>query len=639
MADAEVEQVTELKQDGTTAKKRRFDKRDWSHLADYVISEYMVRKDKRTDRERQWKEIDRQLRMEPEVLYKKMPDGSPDLSKVWMAEMELPLQAQTLEVLTADARKMMFPDSGPWFAAHAELTDDYLQRVDWQTLVLGDKMEVPTRINQDNADKLVESFLANQFRQYDFMTRVDRINAEAFKYGCGVGRARMETKNIVTDEAMGSFKVQKRIPVLHPCSIKNVYIDDPLPSMHSAQMLSPCHISVDYMRLENLQLAANKGSTNPDDADGGWMPGAAATITPDKDGFITVIEMEGDIVIPRKTTRSFVLHGAIATVVLGSAEVANGKATRGVVRFRWRKSPFSSYLIFPYHYEGADDHYPTGPLVKGMPIQMMCTDSLNRMMDSAALKNAPPIGYSRDDATLKQQGGPQIHPNAQWETVEPLKVYSEVGGDPAALAQIFQLGLSLYGNVTGVLPPRLGAQSVSHTTAFSKQAEVQQGASRTVDYTTQTGKGPITRWLDMSYRMARDDMKPKEKVSFYIPEYGGYVEITKDMLPEAALFEWFGAGGAAEEATKMNMKMSSLQMAMKMDAVQMQVAAQSGQPVVPKVNIAAAITEVLRQGTWNDLDLIVNHGPTTPGQPGAPPAAGLATVALQSLPQGALPPA
>jgi hypothetical protein len=602
-----IEEVSELKLDGGV-KKRRFDQRDWSYVAEWVIDEYNRRKSGRSDREKQWAEIDRQIAMTPDISHKLMPDGSIDKDKRWMAEMELPLQAQTLEVLTADTRKMMFPDTGRWFNAHAELTDEYLKRVDFKSHVLGDDMEVPSQINQDNANKLVQGFLNAQFRQYDFMQRIDRCNAESFKYGLGIGRARVETKAIVSDEAMGTFKTNKKIPVLHPCSVKNVYIDEPLPSMHSAQALSPAHIAVDYISLANLQIAASKGGNEPRDADGGWMPKAAGDLTSDSNGNVTLIEMEGDIVIPRKTTRSFVLHGAIVTVALGG-KTSGGGASSGVVRFRFKSTSYSSYLLFPYHYEGADDHYPTSPLMKGRPLQMMATDALNRLMDSAALKNAPPVGYSKDDMAFAEGGGPQIYPNAQWNTVEGIKVYEEVGGDPAALASTLQLAINMYADLTGTQPARLGAQTKSHTTAYSSNSEIQRGAVRTVDYIASTGQGPITRWLDMSYQMSRDILTPKENVSFFIPEYGGYVSITKDMLPERSQFEWFGAGGPAEEQQKTQVKMSALQLGLKMD----QIAVQYG--LKPTLNVPAAIREVLREGGWSDLDQIVQMQP--PQQPPA----------------------
>src|SRR4051812_627718 len=115
---AEIKEVS--RQDGSVKKHRRFDDRDWKYLADFVIQEFEKRRDsdKRKDRVKQWKEIDRQIEMKPDVEYKKMPDGSVDKTKAWMAEMELPLQAQALEVLTSDTRRLMFPDSGPWFRGH-----------------------------------------------------------------------------------------------------------------------------------------------------------------------------------------------------------------------------------------------------------------------------------------------------------------------------------------------------------------------------------------------------------------------------------------------------------------------------------------------------------------------------------------
>ena len=76
MAEKDVKEVN--LQDGGVKKHRRFDDRDWKYLANYVIDEYNKRKntDKRRERERQWKEIDRQIAMEPELAFKKLPNGN-----------------------------------------------------------------------------------------------------------------------------------------------------------------------------------------------------------------------------------------------------------------------------------------------------------------------------------------------------------------------------------------------------------------------------------------------------------------------------------------------------------------------------------------------------------------------------------
>lgn len=629
MAQADAKQIDD---DGDVKPKRRFDARDWDYIAEYVVDEYERRKGLRRDRERCWEDIDRQIAMTPDTEYKyvvKQGSRVLDPGKAWMSEVELPLQAQALEVLTADARRMLFPDSGSWFRAHGEMTDDYLRSVDFQSLIKGDETDVPSRINQDNADKLCEGFLLHLFGQTDFQTRADRINAEAFKYGMGVGRGRMESKNVFIHEARGVRKEKQRIPVLAPCSIKNLYLDDPGSTMHSSQVLGEAHIARDYLKFENLKIAAAKGSTDPDDEDGGWMPANLRKIQPDDKGYVTILEMEGDIVLPRKTTRSMVLPGCIVTVILGGAEKKGDNATRGVVRFRWRKHPFSSYVLFPYHYEGAEEAYPTSPLMKGRPVQMMATQAVNRLLDSAALKNAPPVSYDKTDQTFAASGGPQIYPYAQWANSDPasIKAHVELGGDTSTMAAALTLSLNMYAELTGVLPGRLGAQTVSHTTAFAKDAEISRGAVRTVDYVRQVGQGAYTRWLDMAYRMGRDTIG-REGISFFIEAYGGFVEITKDQLPENAVFEWFGSGGPAEETQKSARRMQALQTAVQIDMM----GAQMRKP--PRVNLDGAIDQTLREGGWTDIDAIVVQAPpaATPALPpqqmqlaledltGAPPA-------------------
>lgn len=615
-------QSTEAKQvesDGSVSN-RRFDARDFNTIEEFVCDEYSARLGRRTDTEKQWKEIDRQVKMEPEIAYKRMPNGSVDTNRNWMAEVELPLQAQALEVLTADARRFMFPDEGLFFKANAETTDEYLQKVNFQSLVMGDQTEVPSKINQDNANKLVEGFLAHQFNQYDFMTRIDKINAEAFKYGCGIGRGRMETKNVFIDDARGHvIKQTQRVPVMVPCSIKHLYLDDTEPSMHSATPLAPSHIWRDYMKFSALAMAASKGSSDPYSEDGGWMPKNLKKIEPDKDGMVTLLEMEGDIVLPRKTVRSMVIPNAIVTVAMGGKAVG-GQGSRALVRLRFRKSPVSSYFLFPYHYEGAEQVYPTSPLMKGRPVQAAASAAVNRTLDSAMLKIGCPTGYDRTDPFFAANGGAVIAPFQQWPTTDPaaIKVFSEIGGDPAAMAALATQFINLYAELTGVLPARLGAQTNSHTTAFAKDAELQRGATRTVDYVNQVGNGAMIKWLDFAYKASRDAIKGT--AAYYIASYGGWVEVTKDQLPENSTFEWKGAGGPQDENQKQQALVNSAMLALKVDALNVQL----GRP--PRIDASNLVDEILRRGGWTDLDSITNHQAAIAGPP-----QGVGVAALQNL--------
>ena len=630
--------------DRTTAdvkRARRFDDRDWKWAADWIVEEYKRRETARQDKERAWKEIDRQVAMEPSVEFKRLPNGQIDAKKKWMAETELPLQAQALEVLTADSRRMMFDDKGDWFRAHAEVTDEYLRNVEGSggIKILGDENYIPSKVNQFEADKLVAGFLLHYFRQYDHNSRFDIINAESFKYGIGVGRARLERKNVWITEARGVRTDRQRIPTIVPCSIKNIYLEEPKPTLHSATVLGPAHIAVDYLKYENLAIAANKGSTDPDDEDGGWMPAKLAKVLPDKAGYVKILEMEGDIVIPRKTVRSIVLYGAIITVALGGTE-PGGASSRGVIRFRFRKHPFSSYLLFPYLHESADDAYPTGPLMKGRTVQMAATDATNRFLDAAMLKNTPPVGFDRNDPAFAQAGGPEIYPSALWPSTDPVKVYAEVGGDPTALAGAALQFVNLYAELTGVLPARVGAQTKSHTTASAKQTELQRGAARTVDYVNQIGHGPLTSWLNIAYVLGRDALGRNENIELFIDAFNGYVELDKSMLPEAASFEWLGSGGPQEKQQQAQAKIGAAMQALNVDLMRVKMGMQ------PRLDTEKLIDSILREGGWTNIEELVNEaqsrgsgapgGPqTAPGIPGlAEGGGGPASPALQQIAGG-----
>src|SRR5690348_5029660 len=84
---------------GEPKKGRRFDARDFQTVAEYVKDEYDRRKQdpERVHLEKVWREIDRQIRMEPDIRHKLDNALRPIPALAWRAEFELPLQAQTLE--------------------------------------------------------------------------------------------------------------------------------------------------------------------------------------------------------------------------------------------------------------------------------------------------------------------------------------------------------------------------------------------------------------------------------------------------------------------------------------------------------------------------------------------------------------
>lgn len=588
MSQDDVRQVTD-----SVSKKRRFDSRDWNHIADYICETKESRKKDRKDNEKIWKEIDRQIAMTPDTSHKLDRNGNVVKGKEWMPELELPLQAQTLEVLTADARRMMFPDAGPWFESHVALTDDYLEKVDFQAIVTGDQNEVPTQIDQDAADKMVAGVISHWHRQYDFFGNIDQINAEAFKYGLGIGRARLVDKRVFQHTAKGVVKRKQKIPVLFPVSIKTCFPDDSEHRlMNEGHIVGPSMVRAWNQLLTDVKMAAEQGGKDPNDENGGWMPANFKGVESEKDGTVELIEMEGDFIVPRKTTGNIYIPNAIATVMVGKS---GSKVAKKIVRFRFRNLPLSSYIQFPYHVEHLDTVYPSSPLIKGWPIQKSAVDALSRIVEAGALNTQPPMQYDDDDVKLASQGGPQIYPGALWGatgTVTPHYI-----GDPGALFSVYAGLLQQYADTTGINAPRLGQQTVSHTTAFAKEAELQRGTIRTVDYVRATLKGPMAQWLHMAYELGRSVMSEE---SVYIDAYNGFVDLNKERLPERVTFEAHGAGGPQEEAAKQQQKLAAVQQAIQMD----QLAVQMGNQ--PSLNLPALIEQTLREGGWTDVDVALN---------------------------------
>lgn len=595
--------------------ERRFTKDDRAAIADEVYHEFKRRKDARKDFEHVWNEVDRQIAMRPDRQHKLDRSGNLDASKAWMPEMELPLQAQTHEVLTADARRMLFPASGSWFEAHSAVTDEYLGRVELKGLITGDENDLPSLLTQDNVDKLVQGAISYWQRQYDFPQHIDQINAEAFKYGLGVGKAVMTTKEVLAHSPRGVARKRTKYPALVPRSIRNTYPDDaPSVLMTQGFHLSGMTIEARKVRFADLKKATQSGE--------GWIKEGLKGIEPDKTGHVEILEAEGDFVVQRKASEPLVLPKSIVEVCVSGAP--------RLIRIRFSEMEDPSYIFFPYHREGFSA-YPTSPLIKGWPIQKSAVDALNRMLMAAALNVEPPIGYDRADGYFAANGGPMVYPGAQWGTIGDIKDYKI--GDAGAMTNMYVLLLQQYADVTGVNAPRLGAQTVSHTTAFAKEAELNRGVVRTVDYVQSTLQGPLIQWLDLQYRMGRKSLR---NATFYVQSYGGFVTVSKDDLPEDVIFEAHGAGGPAEEQAKRQNKLGAIQMAIQIDQLAQAAGQQSG------LDLPAIIETVLRDGGWTDVDAFFRTAGLAGGAEQQPEMAGDPEInptspgaALQALAAGA----
>ena len=591
---------------------KRIEKRDFTYIAEYIKDEYDTRKGNRSDLDRVFKEIDRQVAMIPRTDHKMQigsngqPTGRRDPRKAWLPEIELPLQAEALETLVADTHSLLFPDSGSWFRAAVGITDEYLREVDFKSLILGDENEVPSTIDQDNANKLVQGYIDHIHRQYDFRGNVDVIGAEAISYGVGVGRGRMITKQVILDTARGTISQNQKIPVLVPRSIKRTYLDDRHHILaHQGYMIGPMTIFKSSVDIQDLQKQAQSGSTDPNVEGGGWVKANIRSLEPEKDNTVLLLEAEGDFAIPRKSGDDIFLPGMIFVVAIGANDAT-------VIRAQFRQFPFGSVIAFPYHREKVDSVYCTSPLRKGWPLQAAATEALMRVVEVSALTARPPVSYDRSDPYFSQTGGPNIEPGALWGTIGD--VQEHVFGDVAALDAAYVQFLQQYADAVGVNRARLGAQTLSHTTAFAKNAELQRGAVRTVDFAKTTLSGPLTQWLYMCYEMARAQFKGG---AFYIESYGGFINLqSKKQLPDPKLviFDAHGSGTPSDEQERMNRRLQALDRAIQIDNLNIQ---RGGQP---KLDLARVILETMREGGWQDAQQFIQavrpqaQAPTQPLQ-------------------------
>lgn len=597
------------------------DESDLKHAAEYIIDTMRRRKSRRDDLEQRWKEIDRQIKMTPFIVADAA--GRPLSQTSWSTEIEMPQQAQALEVLKADARRLLFPDDRMWFRAHGSMEQEKLEALASKNLIPGlteeteEQMAVlnelrtmqgsPSRkVDQEDVDSLIEGALSHYHAAYDYREHWDMLHTEAFSRGTYVGRVKMVKRDKAVNGFRGAPKDAVMIPAMIPRSIKNVYLDDTVTAvMNDGVMISPSYIEVWWQKLDDLRLAAEMGDADPDNENGGWCKETLANLKPldayTKANLVELVEYEGDLIIPQQMTRALFVQNVIFTVALGQGGM------RAVVRRRKREFPFRSYFHGCYHRDDIDSPYGTSPLMLGYPIQMALTEAVNMMKQAAVLNAQPPISFSPADHYLKAQGGPRIEPQAMWEAMSKVEQYKI--GDLGGLQGVVVLLIKLYEEVTGVSHPRLGAQGKSHTTAFSTDSEITRGLIRTVNYISGLMFGSMPTCLSMEYEVVKKTLKND---LVYVPKYRQFVKLSGSDLPELATFDVFGAAGPVERREREERIMRAITMALKIEPLVQQL---GGKPL----DLDKVRERILEEGGLPNADEF--FGPAA-GPPMAPGIAG-----------------
>lgn len=516
---------------------RRVTGGDLEEIAGYVIGEYTRRAEsrRRKDLERIWQEVDRQVLMRPARNIPKGPDGNS--VNMWMPNVELPLQFNTLEVLTADSRRLILPPGNEWYRSEAQLTDEYARKVEEEGLILGDELQKGVQVDQETANAIVHATMDHYMGLYRFRDQWDLCNVEALKYGTLVARAQLIKQPIFTNDYRGVMAEENMIPAFIPMSVRNVYLDDTYQAvMHEGMMIQPSFIRTWWQGVGDLEMAAAQGGRER-----GWIPSQMKDLAPQDSegghrGQVMVIEFEGDIFIRRSQGEDIFLPNQIVWVL----KEAGGR----VIRKMERKQPFRSYIVGHYMRDDLQSPYGVSPLMKGQPLQEAATEAVCSLLQAGVLNANPPVEWSKDDMHQLGQGGPKIFPGSKIMvevsgTIKPIQI-----GDSTALLQVYLALAKQYEDLTGVNDPRRGGGLKSHTTAQAADIEASRGVLRTEDYVNAIEEGPMRTWLYMAYELTKEAVGKKRTTVFVDTEgMKGHIEVTRAVLPDKSDFIVNGARG------------------------------------------------------------------------------------------------
>lgn len=484
-------------------KKRRITPKDWEKVAEFVKTTLKQRETEsfRKKHEIVWKEVDRQVYMEPLKAVKKDGRDKGD----WHNAVELGELARASEIITADAMRLLFPNNRAWFEAHSDVEQEQNRPI----------------------DKSLRAFMAQQHNDFGFKERLNLSIHEALHHGGFVVEVEEETALKVH---RGTGVESIKAPVWKPHSMWNCYPDPSPSTLGTNTFYNGSMIIKDYMPL--YLLKEQKGE--------GWMQSQFQKVKKRKNKNkdvetqdIELVKYFGDITIPRQD----------ADILLPNSEVILANGT--IVYYSPAKLPYPRVIYNGYERLDVRDPYYTSPLIKTAPMHKMASRLANKTLDAVDLSNEPPIVYDGNDPNFVQNGGPTIAPGAKSPT-KGLANFKEIKvGDPSQALNALQFILDQIRQSTSVDATRAGGGQAVERSATASRHQAQRGEVRVVDF---VGK------LDFSlktflYMQNEFNKGGLNKYSYYNPEMDApdFMWMTKKDLPDNVHFDVVGAKGLLGE--------------------------------------------------------------------------------------------
>jgi hypothetical protein len=471
-----------------------------------------------------------------------------------------------------------------------------------------------SRIDQETANTLVKAVIDHFHRLYDFRSAIDLFDTEMIKYGTGVVRTRQVRMHKFYHDYRGTVAERALGPAVVPLSVRDVYLDDsPVAVMHEGITHAPAHLRCGRKRVSDVINSIRSGGPER-----GWRQQAVRKLAVERtespeDDLVEVIEIEGDVMVPRSRSSIF-LPNVLVTVAMG-------RKAKEVIRFRENEWPFISYDVGYYMRQDVDDPYGVSPLMKGQPIQEAATAALNDLMASAALNARPPCFYDRNDATLTAQGGPEIFPGSQTPTDSPNAVEFMERVDLQAMVTAYLALVKQYEDMTAVNDPRRGASVVSHTTATANDMQQARGLARVDDFVQGVEKGALTSILYKEYAIIKKSLTKASPIPVDMGGIEGWVTVHAEDLPDEVSIEVQGSAGVLNERQHLENFVAATNIVMQLAGLSAQLAQTGAVPV--NIDFQRLAEEIYRRGGINNarefLQSPAAGGPAAAGAPAAGP--------------------
>lgn len=485
----------------------------------------------RKEAEREWCEIDRQVRMKPmEVAH---VAGADPREEDWHNTIEMGDMARASELITADVMRLVFPNR-PWLQPHANLTENIERLTEG---MIADAQAAGKEIGQTeierevfklqrNVDSRLLAYMGQQFKDFGFKKRFKLSVKEALHHG-----------GFVTEVVQGKMSLSSKggkihntiAPVWQPHSMWNSFPDP------SASVMSTNIFYTGSMLIRT------------------WKKHHQMVNSKNKNRFIQLDKVEKRTNKMRfgtseRETEDVEIFRWLGPIVLETAKketiyIPNVKAIMAndvLIHISAADLPFSNIIYEGYEQNDVLDPYYTSPMLKNTSWQLFNSRAANKFLDSVDLETEPPLTYDVNDPEHQKTNGPRVAPATQFPVSNPDGVRPiQVGSSTSALAGL-RMGLEQHEKNVGSDANRAGVASEVEQTATEARNVAQRSEVRTVDFVETLEQGGLKPYLYMHHYM---NVKYGMHYPFYnsAPGQRDFDHMAPKQLPKEVHFEIIGS--------------------------------------------------------------------------------------------------